>query len=159
MNLLKEVKYLGVILDDILMWKAHVKAQVKKGLRALWSRSVFIDRAWRLSPKMTLWLYKRVTIHKITYAAIACWDILDIAFARSELEHLQRVTCTMIIGPMKTTPTKVLEMHLDLPTLGTMMESVTLMAVYHLPRPDPRNLGIDIIGSGQKQIKWTVSSI
>ncbi len=36
-NLTTVVKYLGVILDDILTWKAHVRAQVRKGLRALWS--------------------------------------------------------------------------------------------------------------------------
>ncbi len=35
LNLTKEVKYLCVILDDKLTWKAHVRAQVKKGLRAL----------------------------------------------------------------------------------------------------------------------------
>ncbi len=37
LNLTKEVKYLSVILDDKLTWKAHVRAQVKKGLKALWS--------------------------------------------------------------------------------------------------------------------------
>ncbi len=35
LNLTREVKYLGVILDK-LTWKAHVRVQVKKGLRALW---------------------------------------------------------------------------------------------------------------------------
>ncbi len=48
----------------------------------------------------------------------------------------------MITGAMKTTPTKVLEMLLDLPTLGTAVESAVLMAAYRLPRPDMRNLGI-----------------
>ncbi len=43
---------------------------------------------------------------------------------------------------MRTTPTKVLEMFLDLPTLGTMVESAALMAAYCLPRPNPKNLGI-----------------
>ncbi len=60
MNLLKEVKYPGVILDDKLTWKADVRALVKKGLRALWSCNAFIGKAWGLSPNMTLWLYKHV---------------------------------------------------------------------------------------------------
>ncbi len=42
----------------------------------------------------------------------------------------------------RTTPTKVLEMFLDLPTLGPAVESVTLMAAYRLPRPNPKNLGM-----------------
>ncbi len=62
--------------------------------------------------------------------------------ARSELERLQRAACTMITGEMRTTLTKVLEMLLDLPILGTGVESVALMAAYCLPRPDLRNLGI-----------------
>ncbi len=62
--------------------------------------------------------------------------------AKSELERLQRAACIMITGAMRTTPAKVLEMFLDLPTLRTAVESAALMAAYHLPRPDPKNLGI-----------------
>ncbi len=66
---------------------------------------------------------------------------MDIALARSELKHLPMAACTMIIGAVRTTSTKVLEVLLDLPTLGTTVESAALMAVYRLPRPDPRNPG------------------
>ncbi len=48
----------------------------------------------------------------------------------------------MITGGMRTTPTKVLEMLLDLPALGTAVESAALTTVYHIPKPDSRNLGI-----------------
>ncbi len=74
---------------------------MKKGLRALWSCSAFIGRAWGFSPKMILWLYKRVIISKITYEAVAWWDIRDIGLARSELERLQRAACIMITGVVR----------------------------------------------------------
>ncbi len=61
---------------------------------------------------------------------------------RFELEHLQRPAFIMITGAMKITPTKVLEMLLDLPILGMAVESTAQMAEYCLPRLDPRNLGI-----------------
>ncbi len=132
------------------MWKTHVRAQVKKRLRAqvkkrlrvLLSCNAFIGRAWGLSPKMKRWLYKRMIIPKITYAVVVWWYIMDIALARSELERLQTATCSMITGAMRTTPTKVLEMLLDLPTLTTAVESAAQMAAYHLPRQDLWNLGI-----------------
>ncbi len=117
LNLTKEVKYIGVILDDKLKWKAHVRAQVKKGLKALWSCNAYIGRTWVLSLKMALWLYKCVIILKITYAAVAWWDGMHIALTRSKLVRLQRAACIMITGAMRTTPTKVLKMFLDLPTL------------------------------------------
>ncbi len=93
LNLRKEVKYLDVILDDKLMWKSHVRAQVKKGLKALWSCNAYIGRTWGLSPKMALLLYKRMIIPKITYVTVAWWDGMDSALARSELERLQRAAC------------------------------------------------------------------
>ncbi len=67
---------------------------------------------------------------------------MDIAFARFEMEHLQRAACTMITGAMRTTPTKALEMLLYLPTLRTTQESAALMTAYRLLRLDSRNLGI-----------------
>ncbi len=67
---------------------------------------------------------------------------MDIALTRSELEHLQRAACIMITGAMRTAPTKVLEMFLDLPTLRTTMDSAALMVANRLPRSNPKNLGI-----------------
>ncbi len=110
LNLTKEVKYLGVILADKLTWKAHARAQVKEGQKALRLCNAYIGRIWGLSPKMALWLYKRVIIPKITYAAVAWWYGMDTALTRSKLERLQRAACIMITGAMRTTPTKVLEM-------------------------------------------------
>ncbi len=91
---------------------------------------------------MALWLYKRVIIPKITYAAVAWWDRMDIDLARFELERLQSSICIMVTGTMRTTPTKVLEILLDQPTLEKVVESAALMAAYRLMRPDPKNLGI-----------------
>ncbi len=72
-------------------------------------------------------------------------DIMDIALARSELSELkllQRAACTMITGAIRTTPTKVLEMLLDVPTLETAVESAALKTTYRLPWPYARNPGI-----------------
>ncbi len=99
------------MLDDKLIGKTHVREQVKKGLRALWLYT-FIGRAWGLSPKKTLWLYKHVIIPKIMYMAVAWCDIMGIAMARSEMEYLQRAAYTMITRAIRTTSTEVLEMTL-----------------------------------------------
>ncbi len=47
---------------------------------------------------------------------------MKIASVRSELDHLQRAACVIITGAMRTIPTKVLKMLLDLPQLGTEVE-------------------------------------
>ncbi len=80
LNLTEVVKYLGVILDDKLTWKADMRAQVRNGLmKALWSCNAFIGRTCGLSPKMALWLYKCVKICNITFAAVTLWDRMDVA--------------------------------------------------------------------------------
>ncbi len=56
--------------------------------------------------------------------------------------RLQRAACIMITEAMRTTPTKVLEMFLDLPTLGMAVEFTAPISTYLLPRPNTKNLEI-----------------
>ncbi len=121
--------YLDVMFDDKQMWKAHVKAQVKKGRKALWSCNAFIGRNWGLSPKMTLWLICgcRMVGHK------------GHCLARSELQRLQGVACIMIIGAMRTISTSAGDVF-GSATVGKMVESAALIAAYDLSRPNPKNL-------------------
>ncbi len=67
---------------------------------------------------------------------------MDIALAWSKLVHLQKATCIIITGAMRTTPKKALEKLLNPPTLRMAVGYAALMAAYRLPRPDQRNLGI-----------------
>ncbi len=76
LNLSMEVKYLGVILDDKLMRKTHVRPQVKKGLKVLWSCKAFIGRTKGLSLKMTLSLYKSLRLHMRLSHGGAEWTLL-----------------------------------------------------------------------------------
>ncbi len=78
---------------------------------------------------------------------------MDIALLRSEVEHMQRAARIMIVGETRTPPTKVLEMFLDLPTLGTAMVSTAPMAAYRLPSLDPSNLEIGHIWIWAKAVK------
>ncbi len=48
----------------------------------------------------------------------------------------------MITGAMRTTPTKVSEMFLNLPKLGMVVESTALTATYRLLKSNLKNLGI-----------------
>ncbi len=73
---------------------------------------------------------------------------MGIALARSELERPQRTARIITKGAMRTTPTKVLEMFVDLPPLETTVEVAALVAANCLPRRNPTILEIGITGSG-----------
>ncbi len=59
-------------------------------------------------PKMTPWLYKQVIITKITYAATAWRDRINIALGRPEQEHIQRAASITFAGATRTTLIKLL---------------------------------------------------
>ncbi len=131
----KEVKYLSINLDDKLMRKTYIWAQVKKWLRA-WLCSAFTGRfadfrlRWHCgstrvwySLRSHLWM-----LHSGTKWTLA-------------LEGSCRNVCRGLQEYWKC--------FLELPTLGIVAESAALMATYPLLKPDSRNLGI-----GHNQI-WT----
>ncbi len=62
--------------------------------------------------------------------------------ARLELDRQQRAMFIMIIAARGQLQ-QVLEMLLDLPQLGTVIEAAATVAVYCLPRPNQRNLKIE----------------
>ncbi len=61
---------------------------MNEGLRALWSCNAFISWAWGISPKILLWLYKRVIIPKITYVAVSrCSKFFSVVIYNTSTEH------------------------------------------------------------------------
>jgi hypothetical protein len=47
-----QVKYLGVILDKKLDWKAHLENRMRKACIAYWQCRRAVGKTWRLSPKV-----------------------------------------------------------------------------------------------------------
>ncbi len=79
-----------------------------------------------------------LTIHIRLKYTVYCTDVTlpwygGAVSTWTELQRLQRAACIMITRTM-TTPTKVMEMLLDLPTLSTVVQSAALTAAYRLPR-------------------------
>jgi hypothetical protein len=61
------VKYLGVILDKTLTFRAHVMAKLDKGRRALFQISKAIGKLWGPSPVIMKWMYTAIVRPAITY--------------------------------------------------------------------------------------------
>ena len=69
----KQVKYLGVILDSRLRWKAHVDTKCQKAILAFNQIRRTTGKTWGFSPKIVHWLYTMVIRPMITYAAVLWW--------------------------------------------------------------------------------------
>jgi hypothetical protein len=65
-----QVKYLGVILDKKLDWKAHLENRMRKACTAYWQCRRAVGKTWGLSPKVVAWLYTSVVRPILLYASL-----------------------------------------------------------------------------------------
>ncbi|XP_050427717.1 uncharacterized protein LOC126837807 [Adelges cooleyi] len=112
-----EVKYLGVILDKKLSWRAQVQDRVKRAMVTLWTCSRALGRTWGLKPIVMYWIYTSVIKPMVMYGALVWWSRTKLVTARKELSSIQRMACLAITGAMRTAPTVALEALLGLPPL------------------------------------------
>lgn len=127
-----QVKYLGLILDQKLNWKAHVERVCQKATVAFWQCRRAIGRTWGFSPKITRWLYTAVIRPMVAYASLIWWPRVELASVRASLGQVQRIACLSITSAMCTTPTAAMEVMLDLPPLHFFVEAVARATAYRL---------------------------
>jgi hypothetical protein len=105
LRLTDQVKYLGVILDKKLDWKAHLENRMHKACIAYWQCRRAVGKTWGLSPRLVAWLYTSVVRSILSYAPLVWWKRVELKNAQKRLSHLQQMTCLGITGCMRSTPT------------------------------------------------------
>ena len=76
LTLSDKAKYLGVILDRKLNWKAHLLERKRKAYNALYICRRFAGSTWGLEPRICYWLYISVVRPILTYVCIVWWNAL-----------------------------------------------------------------------------------
>ncbi|XP_055714730.1 uncharacterized protein LOC129808847 [Phlebotomus papatasi] len=117
LTLQKEIKYLGILLDQRLTWKKHLEDRITSATRSFFSCRRLLGRSWGLSPKITLWMYQAIVRPLISYGAVVWWPRVQYKNSALALQRLQRLACIAITGSIRTAPTAALEVLLSLPPL------------------------------------------
>jgi RNase H. len=120
-QLLTQVKYLGLILDKGLTWKQHVQHIVTKSLRVFWACRATFGKSWGLKPMMTYWMNITKVRPIVSYAALMRWPRIKKKVCVNELTKLQRTACIGIVGAFRTTPTAALEVAIGLTPLPLLI--------------------------------------
>ena len=128
----KQVKYLGVILDSKLNWKAHVDAKCQKAIVAFAQLRRTTGKTWGHSPKIAYWLYTMVIRPMLCYAAVIWWPRVTYITVEKQLEHVQRLSCLLITGAMRTTPTAALELIIGLTPITVYIKQEAMLACFRL---------------------------
>ena len=131
----KEIKYLGVILDEKLTWESHIKFVANKALCSLFTCKKMVGKKWGLSPSKMKWIYTGMVRPILLYASFAWYKKAsskcgDRYVTHQKLQKVQRTALLMITGGMSTTPTDAMEAMLNLPPLFILIEGEAIMDNY-----------------------------
>nr|CAI5846075.1 unnamed protein product [Callosobruchus analis] len=124
----REVKHLGIKLDDKLTWNSHIESITSRSQITLITMRRAIGCTWGLTPSMVNWLYTRVTRPMMVYSAIVWWPNVHQSTASKALSKVQRAASLSITGAMKGTPTAALEVLLNIPPLDIYVEGEAKMS-------------------------------
>ena len=108
------VRYLGVELDNKLHWKTHIEQKIKNAKRAIMSISNLMTKSRGPSPKIMRWAYEGIVKPMFTYGALVWAHELNTDLLKEKLIKLNRLALnTFCIAP-RSTPTRLLEVMLDI---------------------------------------------
>jgi hypothetical protein len=83
-----QVKYLGIILDKKLDWKAHLENRIRKACIAYWQCRRAVGKTWGLSPMVVAWLYTSVVRAILSYASLVWWKRVELKNAQKWLSRV-----------------------------------------------------------------------
>ena len=111
---MKELKYLGVYIDQHLNWEKHLEYISNKAIGSLFACKKIAGKKWGLKPKVMQWIYTTIIRPMITYASFVWYRKSSVTQLRRKVTHpklqkVQRLALLLITGAMKTTPTDALE--------------------------------------------------
>ena len=129
-----EARYLGVIFDQQLRYKSHLRQVIKKGTNAALALSSIANCKWGTPHKFVRQLFQAVIAPRIDYAAVI-WHRpkADGSAAHSmqarKLSTVQRIVMKTILGCYRTTPTVAMEIESGLPPPWIRLQTKVLSAL------------------------------
>jgi hypothetical protein len=90
-ELSKETKYLGVVLDNKLRWDSQIKSVKERATKALMACRAVVGQRWGLKPAMMSWIYTTVVRPMVTYALFVWWQRTELKIVYAELRKVQRL--------------------------------------------------------------------
>ena len=113
----KSVVYLGVTLDSELKWTEHVLNKIKKSKRLLMKMASITSSYWGPKPKLMKWAYTGIVRPAFTYAALTWGLAVEAEDLETACRRLNRLAMNTIVKVPRSTPTRALEIILDITPL------------------------------------------
>jgi hypothetical protein len=98
LQVLDEVKYLGVTLESKLSWNQHLQKTTRKAQTFIAVIRCTCGIKWGLRPSMVHWLYTRVIRPSIYYGALVWWFKAMQKTTKTQLGRIQRTAAKPLRG-------------------------------------------------------------
>ena len=129
-----EARYLGIIFDKQLRYKAHTRQAVKKGTNAALALPRTAKCNWGPPYQYARQLFKAVIVPRIDYGSViwhkpkADGSTAGLAYIQ-KLTTVQRLAMKAILGCYRTTPTAAMEIESGLPPTWIRLQTKPLLSV------------------------------
>ena len=110
----QEVVYLGVRLDRELKWRPHLTHKITASKRLLMKMANITNAYWGPRPKLMKWAYTGIVRPALSYAALAWGHAVEADEFESMCRRLNRLAMNTIVKVPRSTPTRAMEIVLDL---------------------------------------------
>ena len=126
------IKYLGVILDNKLSWKPHIKRATEKATMAMAQCRKMIGKTWGLNPRVCKWIYTAIIRPIVSYGGLVWGKCLETLENMEMLNKLQRKGCLSILNALKSTPTEGMEIIIGITPLHLHIKTTIIMSYTRL---------------------------
>ena len=119
-------KYLGVTLDQKLLWNKHVENISKKAMITWATVRKMVGPTWGLNPEVCRWSYISLVRPLLSYAAIVWVNRTDVEDIIKKLRKVQRQALLTITNGMISSPTAGMEVMANIPPIEIHIQKTAL---------------------------------
>lgn len=128
LELVSEFKYLGVVFNSTLTWNPALKAKLDETRNLVFQLKSYTAKSWGLKPKSGKWIYEQIIVPKIMYnCQLWVQNIYETSIS-NKLNKISRMGMTLITAFFRSTPTKALEVILDVKPLHLRVQELAMKA-------------------------------
>ena len=110
----QQAKYLGVILDNKLLWNKHIENITNRAKQFLFSLRRAVSKKWGPKTKYMKWAYKAIVQSRLFYGCIVWRPSLQTKVNKDKIDNINRLAAAMLSNTRRSTPRLALEIMYNL---------------------------------------------
>ena len=147
-ELSKEVKLLGITIDNKLNFNTHVDTITKKCIGLLFQCKRAIGPTWGLSPKVCKWIYTSIIRPILAYGVVVWIRAIHNKTNIKKLERVQGLALKYMTGALPTTPYTTLNFLTSIPHIVDFLKGEAAKGAVRLMSQGDWTLETAMTGKG-----------